>query len=173
MGWKALKDFFQIGHQVQIKGNMVCIGSPYVHDLATVNIETGQVQSNRNFHGFLEKYYPKLKEATPEQILETFSTPDQFSASIPVYTYDGAEIIQKLCEAPDYPNVTHDGCMMYENTYSVDKAKVIEWAKRNAQAESEFHLDRIKNALKEIEKHRVELKACRSDLQSLESNYPS
>ena len=173
MGWKKLKDHFQIEHHVQIVGGQLLIGSPYVCDLATINIETGRVKKNDTFSRFLEEHYPKLLDASTAEILGLIKEPDQFTASITVYTYKGSEIIEKLCEEAGWPNVTHDGCMMYNNAFSTDKDKVIGWAKRNADLYIERvieHIDETKKRLIEKKQDLAEQLAIR---EKLELDYPS
>jgi hypothetical protein len=73
-------------------------------------------------------------EADPATLKRLVSSPDTFEKSIRVYTYEGAEILEKFCETPGWPNVTHDGEMMYDNTFSTDRDTVVEWAINNARA---------------------------------------
>ena len=80
MGWKKLKDHFQIEHHVQIVGGQLLIGSSYVSDLATINIETGRVKKNDTFSRFLEENYPQLLDASTAEILGLIKEPDQFTA---------------------------------------------------------------------------------------------
>ena len=41
-----------------------------------------------------------------------------FDAFIPVFTYEGPNIINRFCEKPGWPNATHEGYMMYDNNRS-------------------------------------------------------
>lgn len=82
-------------------------------------------------------------EAGPETLRQLVQSPDSFAAAVTVYTYCGGDIIEKQCETSGWPNVTHDGEMMYENTFSTDKDQVVVWAKENAEkelAERQDHL---------------------------------
>lgn len=131
MGWKNIKEAFDIGHHVISEGGHIHIGSGLVHNLVSINQQTGEVHQNSTFSDFLDRHYPALKSASPNHILKLIRQPDQFAASIPVYTFDDGEIIECQCERPGYPNVTHDGRMMYENRFSTDRDQVIAWAKRD------------------------------------------
>ena len=53
--------------------------------------------------------------------------------SLPVYTYEGGEIIEHKCEAYGWPNLTDDGQVMYNNKFSSDRNEVVRWAKENAE----------------------------------------
>jgi hypothetical protein len=135
MGWKAVKDHYRIEHIVQIvpsKG--ICIGSPYVHDILVVDAEAG-VRRNAAFtlNGELERYKTEM-DADPAALKVLVALADVFVRSLPVFTYDGAEILECRCEEYGWPNVTHDGRMMFENSFSADRAEVVRWAVENARA---------------------------------------
>lgn len=174
MGWKAFKEKFNIKHQVVVDDEKgICIGSGYVHDLAVVNTTSGVVTENRTFNGFLRENYPTLLEASAQEVLELLAAPDSFEKSITVYTYDGGNIIEKLCEEPDWPNVTHDGRMMYENTFSTDKEKVIKWAKKNVEAGIKYSADCIAETERELDRLKKRLAQYEADKLKLDTDYPT
>lgn len=172
MGWKALKEAFNITHHVQVTSKGICIGSGYASAIVTIDPQTGEVHESETFSGFLRQYYPKLREVSPEEILKLIETPDTFSASITVYTYEGGDIIEKLCETTGWPNTTHDGCMMFENTYSTDKAQVVQWAKRNATAAIQHTREHIAREEAELAKIKSALTSYEGNLVKLETAYP-
>lgn len=172
MGWKAFKEHFNITHIVQVKDAGICIGSGYMSDIATVNLATGAVTEDSTFSGFLSKYYPALLSAGAQEILHVINAEDRFSASVPVYTYDGGKIVEKRCELPGYPNVTHDGCLMYENTHSTDKDEVVRWAKRNAEAGISMFTRSIADTQKQLAEQNIALASYKNDLAELCAAYP-
>lgn len=172
MGWKNLKEKFGIKHHVQVTEAGICIGSGYVHDLVTVDPATGCIRENQTFSSFLRESYPALLEAPAEEIVRLIATPDTFAASVPVYTYAGGEIVEKQCEAPGWPNVTHDGCMMYENSFSTDKSLVVRWAKRSAAIASEHTRNRIAEAEAELVKLKARLADYEAERAKLDADYP-
>jgi hypothetical protein len=118
MGWKTFKKVFKVGHLVTLHDGFIHIGSGYVNDLVRINMSTGAIIQNSTFDNFLRDNYPNILEATPQDILATINVEDEFSNSIPVYTYNSdCVIVEKLCEETGWPNVTHDGQIMYENTF--------------------------------------------------------
>jgi hypothetical protein len=136
MGWKNVKEHYGIGHMVCVTEAGICIGSAYVHDIIVVKWNGTVVWPHDAVgHGNedLQRYHREMT-ADPEKLRELIDEDDTFARSIPVYTYDMGEIVEKECEEPGWPNVTHDGCLMYENLFSTDRATVVEWAKRNAAA---------------------------------------
>lgn len=173
MGWKALKEAFGIdGHIVCVTEKGICIGSGYVHDLATIDAKTGRVIENSAFNNFLRQHYPSLNEASPEQVLALIQAEDTFNASIPVYTYLDGQIIEKHCEELGWPNVTHDGEPMYQNTYSPDRNKVIAWAKRNAALEIKGNQDHIKRLQEQLEEATQQLARAEANQAKLDNDYP-
>lgn len=174
MGWKALKDHFKIEHHVVIEGDKLCIGSDYVHNLAEIQLATGvMIPRQGAFSDFLTTKYPALAAADPKDILALLEQPDVFEASIQVFTYDGAEILEKHCEALGWPNVTHDGLMQYDNTFSADKAKVIAWAKRSADVRAEMAGSRVADLEKELAAARERLAAQQAVVRQLAEQHPA
>ncbi|QMI49713.1 hypothetical protein [Burkholderia sp. MBR-1] len=173
MGWKALKEKFGIRHHVHVTSDGICIGSGYVPNLVTIEPCTGKVQENRTFPNFLRENYPSLLDAAPEELVTLIGAGDLFAAAIPVYTYEGGDIIEKQCEEPGWPNVTHDGAMMYENTFSIDKVTVVAWAKRNANLATEHTRDQIAVVERELATLRERLASYEADQVKLEGAYPT
>ena len=168
MGWKTFKNTFKIDHIVQIDGKFLHIGSSYVHDLVSVDLETGKVKENSTFSGFLAKNYPSLKDASSKEILEILKQEDTFSENLPVYTYDRSNIIESKCETYGYPNLTHEGKIMYENIYFKKRKDAVKAAQKNVKAELEFVDSRIKEMKKEIANYEERAQKLRLDRESLE-----
>lgn len=173
MGWKALKETLGTDHHIQVTSKGVCIGSGSIYELAVIDPDTGKVRENSTFKGALQSKCPKLLELWPEEIMRLLAKPDHFERSIPVYTYRGGDIIEKQCEQPGWPNNTHDGDMMFENTYSTDKGQVVAWAKRNASAEIDYLEERVANLTRELAQVRERLDHTRAIRGQLEVDYPS
>lgn len=138
MGWKSLRDHYDITHLLQVTSSGIVIGSPYIPDIVTIDTSTGVVSVDYIHETFLSNNYPILESAPPDEILALLAEEDQFEQSIPVFTYEGAEIHELLCEKPGYPNLTHDGFLMYDNMFSTDRKLVAKWAIDNAIAEVEW-----------------------------------
>ena len=171
MGWKTIKETFGISHIVMINEAGLCIGSPYVPNLAVIDLVTGVVRENTTFSGFL-KQYPSLQNAKPEQLLDLMSAPDTFSASIPVYTCEGGNILEKYCDVLGYPNVTHDGCLMYENTFSDDKEKIVRRAKEVMTCNIKYDLRNIKELEGKLAACKAQLVLDEADQAKLDQDYP-
>lgn len=168
MGWKAFKEHYRIAHDVQIvpdKG--ICIGSAYVHDIIVVGLDgvITRVWSPRPGDE-LARYQEEIS-ADPAKAKALIEQPDTFERSITVFTYEGSEIIECACEELGWPNVTHDGRMMYENTFSADRAEVVAWAIRSARSSIEAWTDIVAQRDKETADARDHLGRCTLNLATL------
>jgi hypothetical protein len=172
MGWKTLKDAFGIQkHTVSVSDKGMCIGG-YVADLVTINTATGTLVESTAFNGFLARTYPELAKASPADLLVLIRADDTFSASITVYTYQDGDIVEKQCEEAGWPNVTFDGEIMYENTYSTDKQIVIGWAKRNARLEVSHTEECLARLHTQVAGAETDLMKSRGFVAKLEADYP-
>jgi hypothetical protein len=172
MGWKNVKDHYQIKHIVKVTENEICIGSPYIHNIIVIGLD-GEIKKRdkATSNDDLLRYQQEM-DADPETLKELITEPDIFLRSITVYTYEGGEIIEKQCEATGWPNVTHDGCLMYENLFSTDKMAVVRWAKKNSKAAIELTIDSILRLEKQLSESQKLLSEFKADLEKLESEYP-
>lgn len=181
MGWKNVKEHYRIGHFVTIKdewdvfnrkptgSKLLCIGSPLCHDLITVNLTTwefGKALSGPLNNKDLQRYWDEM-HADLDRLKELVSSQDAFEKSITVYTYAGGDIIEKFCEEPGWPNVTHDGDMMYENMFSTDRSYVIERARRNAEAKIELGREGLAQLEKQLSEQKAWFEQAKSDLEKL------
>lgn len=173
MSWKNLKDHYRIGHIVQIRDGLIAIGSGYVSDLIRVTfdgkVSWGNLGASSNDE--LARYYAEMT-ADLAKLKELIDASDTFAESLVVYTYEGGEILEKQCEAYGWPNVTHDGLVMYENSFSADKLKVVKWAKRNADCGIQSGDRRLKEVREELAKIEIWRSEYVADLAQLNADYP-
>lgn len=155
MGWKNVKEHYGIKHYVQITDKGLCIGSGYVHDLIRISpsdakldwedrADRMETKLGYNLSAWRPQYVGRgepfdgivaAMASDPEKLRKLIDAPDTFSASIPVYTYDyDGNIIEKQCEELGWPNVTHDGTMMYENRVFETRTAAVEAARREMAA---------------------------------------
>lgn len=190
MGWKNVKEHYGIGYYVCVTTKGLCIGSCYVHDLICiaetdtkrdwrdeVNLDRTDIGCNLTIwrlhslgRGDPFDGWVKAMTDDPQALRRLIDTPDQFARSLPVYTYDcDGNILEKQCEEYGWPNVTHDGDMMYKNTYSADRNEVIEWAKRNMEAGRENSVDHVAQAERELLRAKDRLERFECALRKLEA----
>lgn len=174
MGWKTLKDRFRIEHIVQVRDGKILIGSPYVSDLITVHPDGTLAWGamGRGSNEDLHRYFDEMA-ADPEEVIRCMQAEDTFTKSLPVFTYDhDGNILEKQCEAYEWPNVTHDGMLQYENTFSADRAYIVKRAKCSAQSiieSGDSRLEELRQRISDVEKWRGQ--ACNA-LAKLNTDYP-
>ena len=174
MGWKRVRDHYQVKHIVHVRDNQICIGSDYIPNIICIDSDgkvTKRYESGRTNED-LRRIQDEM-DADPATLRKLVLTADTFDKSIPVYTYDGGEIIECQCEELGWPNVTHGGSLMYENTFSEDKAQVVKWAKRNAELGVKMCGESVVEAERRLAECRERLTKEESDLAKLEADYPS
>lgn len=153
MGLKAIKEHYEIKHNVHIRGGLITIGSAYVPDIIAFDVE-GKIHKKDDLFvkegNELDRVYKALV-SDPELIVKLIRQEDVFERSIRVYSFNGAEITEHFCEELGWPNVTHDGRMMYENRFTTDRNEAIEWALKEAESALKWEERRLGELQKEIE----------------------
>jgi hypothetical protein len=128
MGYKNVKEHYDIKHIVEVcdekqyGGRCICIGSPYRHDIIVIRIHDAKVVKQYNEYWNpnenLARYNEALKKDEKNGVLrKLIETPDTFTKSLPVFTIEKGMVIRDVCEEYGYPNTTHAGAKMYENTH--------------------------------------------------------
>lgn len=174
MGIKKIKKHYRIDHIVQRHARGILVGSAYVGDLLVFSDEGALVE--RSSIGTrdedLNRYVSEI-EANPALFAALLAEDDVFGKSLKVYTWEGADVVECLCEEHGWPNVTHDGRLMYENTHFRSKEKaaakakidaalgVREWARAAAEAE------------RRLAEARGHLGDSRANLAKLDADYPN
>lgn len=171
MGWKNIKEHYRIGHIVQMDSERLLIGSGYISDIIVVAPDGTIVKRYDRQSGDLARYQTEI-ESDPKTFAELLSAPDVFEKSIPVYTYSGADILEKQCEEPGWPNVTHDGELMYENTHSTNRDEIVWRAKRNASSAVSWRRRSLQELEEKLLQAREELAACERELARLDAEHP-
>ncbi len=172
MGWKTLKEALKINHTVMRTQQGICIGSPYIHNILVINNDGMLVKDDGwSVNAEIDRYQREIR-ADPARIKALIQAEDKFERSLLVYTYKDAEVIEKFCEEYDYPNVTHDGEMMYDNTFFRTK----EEAAREAISQMESRIACAKRMIgdlkKKIQEHKICFGEAKEGLQKLNAEYP-
>lgn len=173
MGWKNVKERYRIDHRVQVTQEGICIGSAYIYNLIVIGMNGVIIEPYRACEGLGWGVNPDLKRyetemlADPEALRKAVLEPDTFSRSLPVWTYDGGDIIEKQCEEYGWPNNTHDGLLMYDNTFSEDREKVVKWAVKDAKARRKILGERVAECVSNLEKARQLAEEANRDLKKL------
>lgn len=126
MGYKLLRDTYKIEHIVQVcdkeeyGGRVICIGSPYVHDLIVINMEGEIVKRNDGRNNNELRRYMQEFDADPEKLKRIVQTPDAFDAdknkTVYIFDFHTCKIRTEVCQEYGYPNTKNMGELMYDNT---------------------------------------------------------
>lgn len=156
MGWKAVRDHYQITHTVQRRDGDIWVGSGYLPSALVIGPAgeikkryTGPDEDLSRYQHEMDQDLAKLQQLVTMQ--------DEFGEGLVVYTFDGGSIIEKRCDARGWPNVTHDGEVMYENSHFLTRAEAVERALANAVAARRSLEDRIAGLREELQTAASEL----------------
>ncbi len=161
MGYKLLRDTYKIEHIVQVLdkkeygGRVICIGSPYVHDLIVINMEGEIVKRNDGRNNNDLRRYMQEFDADPKKLKRIVQTTDAFDAdkNKTVYIYDYGRIRTEVCQEYGYPNTTNTGELMYDNTSFPTYKDALNYALRVTEYNGYRHrdeIDRLKEAFESI-----------------------
>lgn len=173
MGWKAIRDHYRIGHIVHVREGDVLIGSPMVSQLVTIRPDGTIVPNSivRN-DGVLNRYMDEMREDVPK-LLDLMHSEDVFDASIPVFTWEGADIVEDACEEFGWPNVTHSGALMYENTFFLDRSDAVRKAFSSARYRIDAWGEHVEEARKSLIEKEKRLSGVQDDLARLTAEHPA
>lgn len=142
MGWKNIKDRFEIKHIVQIRSNRICIGSGYIGEIISISFDGKIIKSydlNSYSNDELLRYQKEINisEKTGE-LKELINSPDMFENIKPIYTCKKGKVIKKFCEEYEYPNVCTDGELIYENTFFINRKDAVKYCENDAKIGLKF-----------------------------------
>lgn len=126
MGTKVIKEKYNIKHIVQREGDIIWIGSPYVHNIIGINLDgkITKMYKNRNYsdgwstNEDLKRYQEEmLIDQENGELKRLVNLSDNINNLTTVFTYKGGKVVKKYCEVYGWPNTTIDGELMYDNTF--------------------------------------------------------
>lgn len=143
MGWKNVKEHYRVGHNVKVEECGICIGTGLSSALIVIN-QDGLISKRYDGQNADLNRYQNEMDANPAKLIELVTSPDQFGPLTTVYTYTDEGIVEKSCEVLGWPNVTTDGEVMYENTFSTDRDAIVAKAIRSCELAIEMNNDLIR-----------------------------
>lgn len=177
MGLKAFSFHYHISHLVHRRDeqqpHLVSIGSTYVPDALVFNAITGEfkvwndgfVDASENLTRYRQEILADLDKAR-----SLLAEEDQFKQSIPVWRVDPAgNLCVHHCEKLGWPNVTHEGLLMYESKFFPSPEEAIAYNVSRLKAEIGFNASQIVETEKKLEASRVELQQLKDLLSRLEN----
>lgn len=174
MGWKNVKEHYRIGHTVQVNNKGIVIGSSYMPEIIVISLAgelTKLYDTGFGSNEDLVRYQTEMLADLPK-LKELIDTPDTFQTFIKVYTWSEGVILEKFCENTVWPSVTHDGELMYENTFSTDKEQVVRWAKKDVKGSLEGYTEAMEDYRQKMEKMRDKVRELQGYMEKLDSTYP-
>ena len=167
------------GYTVHFRDNKVCIGSPLCSALLTVDAKTYEIKyALDTFHKGrasirsqeLEFIWDKLEELVKSGELKSIiDGNDSTEGMFPVYCCDDGEIIKKFADVFGWPNSTHDGTLMYNNTFFKTEREAIEYGIKDLTAAAEMYTGRIADLEKEIQEKKTTLRRLNNILACLKT----
>lgn len=182
MGWKTVKEHFGIDSIVSVgipasgeEPSTMYVGGGYLTELVEIDMRTGKAMIKPGFESISTDEYKDLLHATPELLLELINKEDEFERSLPVYSEVHGEVREFYCEALGWPNTTHEGYLMFENTFFPDRKSCLEYVVEDAETCIVFtkrqiqELEvRVKDAKDFLERSEQRLRRYTAELASLE-----
>ena len=178
MGWKTIKEYYNIPNMIVHKdNNYICIGTDFINDLIRIKHD-GTVLTTFGYDfyhdDFLCDLYHKISNNSKEKNKELFDTTDKFEINLVVYTFDSKyEIVEKFCENYEYPNVTHDGCLMYEKLFFKKIEDCVKIMKNKLNTTQNYNVMRLKESNDDMIKFTKEIEVTHSLIQKLNAKYPN
>jgi hypothetical protein len=133
MGYKAVKERYDIKHLVSVEnskrygGRCIYIGSPYQRDIIVIRISDAKIVNRYDGGGANEnllRYDEALAaDAASGALRSIVWKQDVFERSLPVYSVENWSVAKGYCEEYGWPNTTHDGEVMFDNTHFRTRAE--------------------------------------------------
>lgn len=165
MGWKNIKDHYEIDYIVHVEDDLIYIGSGYVPNAIIIdedcNIAEPEDYVIRNEN--LRTLYDKLS-SDKENLKALIRKEDKFDKYLPVYTFQNGKIIEEFCEEYGWPNTTHSGILMYDNYFFKDRNEAIEVAIKNSELA-------VKTWGEVVERDRKSLERSENNLRNTRMNH--
>lgn len=172
MGWKNVKEHYRIWfHLVHVTSEGICIGSEYAPNGMVIS-PTGELLKVDERDRHMRRYRSEM-EADPAKLRELIEAPDQFRSSIPIFTFDGATILEKQCEDLGRANVTHDGLLMTRTRCSTDRVGAIALARLAAEQDIRDCTSAIDAATEQVRRLTLRRAQQQAVLAQLLKDYPA
>jgi len=126
------------GYTVSHRSDCICIGSSMCHNLISVDKKTLKLKYALDTfhkgreaisHEELEFIWDKLEELIKSgEIQDIINGNDEITPEmIPVFYVEDGEVIKEYSEACEWPNMTHSGDQIYNNTHFKTIMEAIEY----------------------------------------------
>jgi len=171
MGHKLVKEHFKIGHNVHMEGGILHIGSNFISNILSFSPQ-GELVANPHgkHHGELKRYCDDIT-SNKQVFIELLKKADPNTYNIPVFwlSREDNSIMEGKCEVFGYPNTTHCGAIMYENTHYLTKKEATQNGIKEVQAGINIDCHNIARAEKELTTIRERVATSKENLKTLKA----
>lgn len=152
-------------YAVHFRDGKVCIGSPMCSELITVDSKTFEIKYTLDTEGRktirsdeLKFIWDKLIELIKNGEIKTIVENNDSTANMfPVYSHREGEIIKQFADVFGWPNSTHDGTLMYDNTFFKTETEAIEYGIKDLRHTMQMYSERISDLEKDIQDKKLKL----------------
>jgi len=151
MGWKSVKEYYQIKHIVQVVDGNILIGSEYVPNIIKItkdaDVEWGPIGDLKE-HSIGQLYTHLTSNKT--KLKELIDTKDEFVDSKIIYSFNLNGVYDTLTEKVGFPNVTNDGELQYGDMFfdnPQDAKKCLKSSLNDMAYYNEREINRIEHEL--------------------------
>ena len=125
------------GYNIHFRDGKVCVGSSLCSDLITVDAKSYQIkyaldtfrEGRKSIRSeALEFIWDKLLELIESgELKNIIENDDPIEGMFPVYSHHEGKIIKRYVDDYGWPNVAHDGTLIYDNTFFCTESEAIEY----------------------------------------------
>ena len=155
-------------------GEYMGVGSPYVHDIFCLYKDDLRITKGRydnssiGTNDELDRILTKLESLVESgEIQDILDGDDEIEDGITVYSVKRGDLVVSTTDEFGWPNVTHDGVLMYENTHFLTAREAIERGMANAVAGVSLCADGLAMAINGVQERIDILKEERDKLRKL------
>jgi len=167
------------GYYPNNNDDYIALGSPYCHDLISVDKKTLKVKyALDTFHKGRESLgndelkfiWDKLHELIASgEINDIINGSDTIENPIPVYYTRGGKLIEGFTDKIEWPNTDLDGYTIYQNSHFANREDAIKYAIRDCGYGIKNALEQIAEREKDLEKAKGYLKREEDELKYFEN----
>jgi hypothetical protein len=161
-------------YAVHFDEGKVCIGSPMCSKLITVDTKTFEIKyaldtfregrkaiRSKELEAIWDKLVELIKSGEMKSIVENN---DSTAGMFPVYCCEDGEVQKKFADVFGWPNSTHDGTLMYNNTFFKTEKEAIEYGINDLSIVVKMYCERVSELEMDIEHKREQISEYSKDI---------
>jgi hypothetical protein len=165
------------GYIISENEGYIAVGSPYVHNLISVDKKTMNIKYALDTFGegrksiqndLLVSIWDKLHDLVESgEIIDIINGADEIVKPLLVYCIKDDELVESITDEYGWPNVTSDGELMYENTHYKTKGEAIAHGIKNITSQLEYIDESISEATNRLKEETDRRSLCLKRLNHL------